>query len=955
MFEVSSRGTIQDYPNVSKFQTYCKLDQPEDIDRTYFLTAHFPPTFHYKIPRRVKVMKEERKPAAITATAATDKTSTNNFHRPIKPPTKITLDHSTLYRPSAQAPDRKNVVWAEFKYPNKSKKSTSSLTSLTTSNRRKFVSIITGNDLLMSQVRRPTSARVTVVVDGKLVSGVVDCSDNTYEKEPKSSQNSSQTGLNDSEYLDSQASLPPQSVSSRFAAVAPRRPPNAFLIRKRPPIFSPLMLNDSPPSLSTPIPVDSPYSSYCIKPTLKNAVHEITTEAAVKAAQMAIEESVKYQLLDKELEKKELAKSANKKSKEKVAESTVESATSQPPTTTTPKGSRRGANPAVERQLPVQLSDEALAEQNYTLPVITHVPLLDGPLKVVCVAPGNLLSVNLNNFVKPLELEASKKTKLLTHTYQRCLLCAVCGGTTGNDVCEKLRACDLCGLTVHLDCCHDQGTTFGHNHLFWKCSVCIDQPPKIASAQQPQPTGKGKTKSSLSTVKRSTHSCGMCPHSGGAMSKVDGEWVHEICKTFCMDVKRKGVSPDADFCAICGEQEGVGGDGVEEMLVRRTIKCADENCMVTFHPMCALLVANKSISPVLKKESTTAQIQASKRRTEQRRDTRAKSDKRRAVQQTDEDLDEEELMLEKCGLGIDAATYGKRKRDDLKPSIQFSVFFASQKDGMVAPVGFCPCHNPNRDSAFRSFPSSNYYSGVSRCPPPRTDLPNRTAAVSSETETFHAENRDSDDELEEVIERDAEKREADAKAMARAIAAQKKRDAEAAKLEAQKEEARQEERQRKEKRKRDPPKERKPPPKRPQRPRVIDTRFFCGGKEITDPELLRCRGKGNKTERGGSRAAAIHKGLEMDGWTLYYCTSSKRYYIWGPDMQFFKSVSDAYLCYNSIVNKIRRKAEAAAAVAPKPKEAELEGKGTGEVEEGNEKENGEPEPKKPKVEDEGNC
>ena len=45
MSDVSSRRTIQDYPNISIAEKLCKLGQPEDVLRTFFATAVFPRNF----------------------------------------------------------------------------------------------------------------------------------------------------------------------------------------------------------------------------------------------------------------------------------------------------------------------------------------------------------------------------------------------------------------------------------------------------------------------------------------------------------------------------------------------------------------------------------------------------------------------------------------------------------------------------------------------------------------------------------------------------------------------------------------------------------------------------------------------------------------------------------------------------------------------------------------------
>ena len=66
---------------------------------------------------------------------------------------------------------------------------------------------------------------------------------------------------------------------------------------------------------------------------------------------------------------------------------------------------------------------------------------------------------------------------------------------------------------------------------------------------------------------------------------------------------------------------------------------------------------------------------------------------------------------------------------------------------------------------------------------------------------------------------------------------------------------------------------------------------------ITDPKLLKCAGKGSPKIRGGSRAAALNKGFQRDGWTAYYAKESRRWTIWGPNMEYFQHLGSALTYY----------------------------------------------------------
>ena len=100
--------------------------------------------------------------------------------------------------------------------------------------------------------------------------------------------------------------------------------------------------------------------------------------------------------------------------------------------------------------------------------------------------------------------------------------------------------------------------------------------------------------------KRPSKKCVLCVHTGGVMSPFSSnssEFLHEMCRAFCLE-KRRAAHPDAEICALCGSVEGAGsGAAADDLFVRRMVRCAHKDCMVTFHPMCAMVG-----SPLMRKK-----------------------------------------------------------------------------------------------------------------------------------------------------------------------------------------------------------------------------------------------------------------------------------------------------------------------------------------------------------------
>ena len=353
--------------------------------------------------------------------------------------------------------------------------------------------------------------------------------------------------------------------------------------------------------------------------------------------------------------------------------------------------------------------------------------------------------------------------------------------------------CVDCNISVHLGCCLDQGefidiedeTTstvenyFGKEALnktnqisegnnlknvHWRCSVCASckkneasTPPNDfqnsnrksgRSSRMPSRFAEG-TRQYYSTTQRKTtkprpnYKCSLCPHSGGAMSKLDSNdtdnksssvWTHEVCRIWCgstspsitqnldRDNKShihkyyKGLFQDqlGSVCAICGmgnnhddgrekdeaikpstSDKGMADNYDNKDRNSSLVKCAAKGCMVVFHPMCALLVSK----------------------------LRAESSNLDSLKIVDDDkfkdlsLRETEELKKLC-------------QNDLKLCQQYSLdivelkryegTFGSIRGKMkscLIPVAFCGLHNPNRDkSLFGCPPTGGIISSHMRIP-----------------------------------------------------------------------------------------------------------------------------------------------------------------------------------------------------------------------------------------------
>ena len=233
----------------------------------------------------------------------------------------------------------------------------------------------------------------------------------------------------------------------------------------------------------------------------------------------------------------------------------------------------------------VTMKHGATLALKHVAPQYGLLPLDDGLLRAICIAPGSMQGISVNNILNAASRERRGNR-----------LCSVCwtgdaAGGPGNDL--LVQECVDCGLGVHLDCCEDRGdfvrvvaatsssggpksTASDHSAqmtLRWRCGICVDslnssnapsddpseelsiaaKKPRRA-AKLPSRFSEGEThlaghSSSRPSRDRPSPSCSLCPHSGGAMSMVgvgvgggsraEGDtpaqplWTHEVCRVWC--------------------------------------------------------------------------------------------------------------------------------------------------------------------------------------------------------------------------------------------------------------------------------------------------------------------------------------------------------------------------------------------------------------------------------------
>jgi len=376
------------------------------------------------------------------------------------------------------------------------------------------------------------------------------------------------------------------------------------------------------------------------------------------------------------------------------------------------------------------------------------VPLDDGFIRTLCVSPGSMASLSIHSILNNI----AKKDRL----------CTVCW-TPGN-----VQECFECNLLVHPECCldrghfisndkdfdsqsnetlspHDNGDTLhkpiqktynessemhaNKNNLSkWQCAVCWHQkkPSPPSTSTKPRRSLKLPSrfvnneawelprsfsgKSSLNGKKpkhRPNHKCSLCPHTGGAMSRMGAEeskgaWVHEFCRIWCCTKgPDAGININFKFkaaqvCALCGKTgklnshcEGKKNDsnidnifnGKRGSAPSGLVKCAAKGCFVTFHPLCTLLTTKfRAEDDVCEGHSTKDSQKAQQSNLAQKKLLR-----------------DQKKDLELC------KQYTFKLLQVKRTERSFGCFSGHDRSCIV-PVVFCGLHNPRREHSYFGCP-----------------------------------------------------------------------------------------------------------------------------------------------------------------------------------------------------------------------------------------------------------
>lgn len=272
-------------------------------------------------------------------------------------------------------------------------------------------------------------------------------------------------------------------------------------------------------------------------------------------------------------------------------------------------------------------------------PLTACVPLEDGLIRTICLNAGNMTGMSVNQVLGNTTSEESE------------WICTICWDNEGSGD-EGVHECTKCGLLAHPNCCFDKGnfvpastgnsssnyrsspdTIHGAKisnanifldaaraddcHQQWICSVCChntEVKPR-RNARMPSRFVDGETYTSPNHGNSSNANlpgpqCSLCPHRGGAMSPLHPQngahacqmsWVHEVCRIWTgvnnsheLETTRSLAPHGSHFtnvCALCGTGGGVGKRSMTCNV--GLTRCAARGCLVSFHPMCALL-ASKS-------------------------------------------------------------------------------------------------------------------------------------------------------------------------------------------------------------------------------------------------------------------------------------------------------------------------------------------------------------------------
>ena len=186
-------------------------------------------------------------------------------------------------------------------------------------------------------------------------------------------------------------------------------------------------------------------------------------------------------------------------------------------------------------------------------PVIDCFPVEGGILYTTCTVPGSMA----------LECDISS---VLDVTSSEQNICSICwnissGVREENDTC----VCAGCGLVVHCQC---YGCSSVDRREQWRCDACLD----CISDEKADITDMSDLKHLRWGI-----SCAVCGDQGSSLVRqVDGTFVHNVCSLW----RQPTSSEVARACALCGKYS------------QALIRCAAKNCLVEFHPLCALIMSN---------------------------------------------------------------------------------------------------------------------------------------------------------------------------------------------------------------------------------------------------------------------------------------------------------------------------------------------------------------------------
>ena len=401
----------------------------------------------------------------------------------------------------------------------------------------------------------------------------------------------------------------------------------------------------------------------------------------------------------------------------------------------------------------VTMKHGATLALKHVAPQYGLLPLDDGLLRAICIAPGSMHGTSVNNM-----LNAASRERKANRMCSVCWTSDAVGGL-GDDLC--VQECVDCGLSVHLDCCENRGDfvrvpavessgeassvrsgSMGQNLLRWRCAVCVysfnlppsgvsSDPPEEMSiaAKKPRRTAKlpsrfteGETNltghsSGRSLRNRPSPGCSLCPHSGGAMSMLEnsascaqGEapaqplWTHEVCRVWCQatmtpsDMTASPSSATIDHlrsksvtvCVLCGTGTcSVAGGGIDN-LPPGLVKCAAKGCCATFHPMCALLATRMLPRPATTPKSTEDSTPNSPKSAKKSRKTKSSETAGAAGKKNAKKIDDIE----------------ERRTRDIHLCKQYTLTLAEVNHdsgagpnvATIVPVAFCGLHNPKREA-----------------------------------------------------------------------------------------------------------------------------------------------------------------------------------------------------------------------------------------------------------------